>query len=168
MRLISLLFFLAVAVQAQYVQILGTDTLSSSRTQLNRKPASQTGVGAPTGACTSGLDYYINSTNQALYGCVASSWVLLAGAAGITYTATATIDIAAVPDGTCRLDSTAVTVTGAALGGRPTIGASFQPPEGIHLSVKVTGPNSMKVEICNWSGASYDPASATYYFGVTQ
>jgi hypothetical protein len=82
-------------------------------------------------------------------------------------TATAVIDVIAVPDGTCVLDTTAVTVTGAALGGRPTVGASFQPPEGISISVKVTGPNSVKLEVCNHSGASYNPASATYYFGVT-
>lgn len=85
-----------------------------------------------------------------------------------SYRASAVIDVAAVPDGTCKLDTTAVTVTGAALGGRPTVGASYQPPEGVSMIAKVTGPNSMKIEICNWSGASYDPASATYFFGVTQ
>lgn len=86
---------------------------------------------------------------------------------GTVYTASAVIDAVAVPDGTCVLDSTAVTVTGAAHGGRPTLGSSYQPPEGVHVIAKVTGPNTMKVEICNVSGASYNPASATYYFGVT-
>ena len=83
-------------------------------------------------------------------------------------TAEAVIDIAPVPDGACVLDSTAVTVTGAALGGRPTIGVSFALPAGVTLTAKVIGPNSMKVEVCNWSGATFDPASATYYLGVTQ
>lgn len=87
---------------------------------------------------------------------------------GTTYTATAVIDVASVPDGSCVLDTTAVTVTGAALGGRPTLGASYQPPEGIKIEAKVTGPNSMKLEICNHSGATYNPASATYYFGTAQ
>jgi hypothetical protein len=92
----------------------------------------------------------------------------ISGGGGTVYTATAVIDLVPVPDGTCVLDSTAVTVTGAALGGRPTIGASFQPPEGVQLIAKVTGPNSMKVEICNHSGGSYNATSATYYFGVAQ
>jgi hypothetical protein len=84
------------------------------------------------------------------------------------YTASAVIDAGSTPDGTCKLDATAVTVTNAALGGKPTLGASYQPPEGVKIEAKVTGPNSMKLEICNHSGAAYDPASATYYFGVTQ
>jgi hypothetical protein len=97
-----------------------------------------------------------------------SSWAPATVGGGTVYVATAVIDLVPVPDGTCVLDSTAVTVTGAALGGRPTIGASFQPPEGVQLTAKVIGPNSMKVEICNHSGASYNATSATYYFGVAQ
>lgn len=95
-----------------------------------------------------------------------SIWAPATIGAGTTYTASAVIDVIAVPDGSCVLDSTAVTITGAALGGRPTVGSSFQPPEGVNLEPKVTGPNSIKIEICNHSGALYNPASATYYFGV--
>lgn len=89
------------------------------------------------------------------------------GVGSTTYTASAVIDVIAVPDGACVLDTTAVTVTGAALGGRPTLGSSIAWPEGIKIEAKVTGPNTMKLEICNHSGANYNPASATYYFGVT-
>lgn len=88
-------------------------------------------------------------------------------AGGTTYTGSAVIDAINTPDGTCVLDTTAVTVTGAALGGRPTVGSSVAWPEGIKIEAKVIGPNSVKLEICNHSGASYNPASATYYFGVT-
>ncbi len=95
-----------------------------------------------------------------------SSWI--PAPIGAALTATAVIDVAAVPDGSCVLDSTAVTVTGAALGGRPSIGASVAWPEGVKIEAKVTGPNSVKLEICNHSGAAYDPAPATFYFGVTQ
>lgn len=97
-----------------------------------------------------------------------SSWIPTTIGGGTTYTASAVIDVQPVTDGTCRLDSTAVTVTGAALGGRPTIGSSFVPPEGVTLTAKISGPNSMRIEICNWSGATYDPTSATYYFGASQ
>lgn len=94
-----------------------------------------------------------------------SSWAPISLATA--YMGSALIDVVAVPDGACVLDSTAVTVTGAALGGKPTLGSSFQPPEGVHLFAKVTGPNSMKIEVCNLSGANFNPSSATYYFGVT-
>jgi hypothetical protein len=95
-----------------------------------------------------------------------SSWQ--PASVGITYSASATIDLVAVPDGSCVLDSTAVTVSSAALGQRPTIGSSFMPPAGVQLHAKITGPNSMRVEICNHTGATYDAASAIYYFGATQ
>jgi hypothetical protein len=80
----------------------------------------------------------------------------------------ATLDIGSVPDGACVLHSTAITVTGAALGNRPTVGSSVAWPEGVDMRPKITGPNSVKIEICNNSGASYDPPSATYYLGVIQ
>lgn len=79
---------------------------------------------------------------------------------------TAVIDLVAVPDGACVLDSTAVTLSGAALGGRTIVGSSVALPEGVDLFAKVTGPNTVKIEICNQSGATYDAASATYHFGV--
>ena len=85
---------------------------------------------------------------------------------GVIYTASATIDPAAVVDGACVLDTTAVSVTGASLGGRTTVGVTVQPPEGVQVFAKVTGPNSVKLEICNFSGATYNPPSAIYYFGV--
>lgn len=96
-------------------------------------------------------------------------WILFQMWLGfVVYTTSATLDVAAVPDGGCLLDPTTVTLTGAALGGRPTIGMSYLPPEGITVIAKVTAANSVKVEVCNDSGATYDPPSATYYFGVTQ
>lgn len=95
-----------------------------------------------------------------------SSWQ--PASVGVSYTASAVIDLIAVPDGSCVLDTTAVTVANAALGQRPSVGSSFMPPEGVNLTAKVTGPNSMRLEICNHSGAAYDAASATYYFGAQQ
>jgi hypothetical protein len=95
-----------------------------------------------------------------------SSWTPINNSSGAAYTASAVIDAGEVPDGSCLLDGTAVTVTGAALGSRPTLGSSIQPPQGVTVIAKVTGPNSMKLETCNFSGGSYNPASATYYFGA--
>lgn len=87
---------------------------------------------------------------------------------GGDYTTTAVLDVAAVNNGSCRLDSTAVTLTGAAFGRRTTIGFSYQPPEGVTIVTKVTGPNAVKVEVCNLTGSTYDPPSATYYLGVSK
>lgn len=84
------------------------------------------------------------------------------------YIGSATFDIAPVVDGNCVLHPTPVTVTGASLGGRTTIGMTYVPPEGITITAKVSGANTVKVEACNWSGTTYDPPSATYYLGVTQ
>lgn len=97
-----------------------------------------------------------------------SAWLPASLTGDIPATASAVLNVSSVSDGTCLLDSTSVTVTGAALGGRTTLGLSFQPPQGITMIPKVTGPNSVKIEVCNWSGATYDPPSATYYIGVTQ
>ena len=133
---------------------------------------------SPSGvACTSGESgqtrLYISASVQ-LWTCNGSAFLKTMDSAGMggggssDLTAEAVIDIGPVPDGSCVLDTTAVTVTGAALGGRPSVGASYSLPAGVLLFAKVTGPNSMKIEICNQSGATFDPASATYYLGVTQ
>ncbi len=99
---------------------------------------------------------------------VSSAWTCVTETGGSGDLTTSTIlNLPPVPDGTCYLSTTAVTLTGAALGGRPTLGYSFVPPEGVKLDLKVSGPNSVKIEICNWSGAEYDAASATFYLGVT-
>jgi hypothetical protein len=81
-------------------------------------------------------------------------------------TGTAVLDVDAIPDGACILVSTAVTVSGAALGGRPVLGLSSTLPEGVNATARVTGPNSMKAEICNHSGVAYNPPSMTFTFGV--
>lgn len=96
-----------------------------------------------------------------------SGTLRIAGTA-IEYTGSATLDIGAVNDGACVLFATPVTVNGAALGGRPTIGMDFEPPEGITISAKISASNAVKVQVCNATGSSYNPPSALYTVGVYQ
>jgi len=138
-----------------WVVAAGQTKLNQIRSTTTPTPATVISIGQiSTAGATSGQGLIYNGSTVA--------W----GSIGAEFTASAVIDLSPVVDGGCVLDGTAVTVTGAALGGRPTIGSSYQPPAGVHLFAKVTGPNSMRVEVCNLSGSSYDAGSATYYFGV--
>jgi hypothetical protein len=85
MRLI-LFFAAAVGLSAQYAAILGSDYPANSLTQLNRKLASRVGSGAPSGACTAGLDLYLDSAVPAVYICPAGTWVLYAPGSGTVST----------------------------------------------------------------------------------
>lgn len=70
------------ALCAQYVEILGTDYPANSLPQLNKKMASRVGSGAPTGACTPGLDFYLDSATTTAYVCPSGSWAALSGGGG--------------------------------------------------------------------------------------
>jgi hypothetical protein len=107
----------------------------------------------------------IGSASQVLT--VSAGLPIWADPAG-TLSVSAVIDSEAIPDGSCVLHSTAVTVPGAALGNNTTIGSLLVWPESVYVHAKVVGPNSVKLEICNHSGASYDPPSTTFYFGVSK
>lgn len=115
MKLLISLILAAGALCAQYATIAGSDYPANSRGQLNLKPASRVAAGAPTGACTAGLDYYINSATSLLYGCPAGSWVAVA--AGSTTGNAATATALATPraiNGTNFDGTAAVTVSAAA------------------------------------------------------
>lgn len=96
----------------------------------------------------------------------AASWGSCSAGSATHYSGSSALDLPSIPDGTCHLATTAITVTNAALGQRPVVGTSVALPEGISPSAIVTGPNSMKVQLCNFTGAAYDPASITYTLGV--
>jgi|GEM_PF-1354811 len=66
----------------QFVTILSSDTPAGSLTQLNKKMAAQVNAGVPSGVCTAGLDFALNSLTNGVYICPAGSWVLYAPAAG--------------------------------------------------------------------------------------
>lgn len=89
-----------------------------------------------------------------------------AGGAAVHYSGSSVLDLPSIPDGTCHLATTAITVTNAAAGHRTVVGTSASFPEGISVTAVVTGPNSMKVQLCNMTGSAYDPASVTYTLGV--
>lgn len=82
MKPLLILTLTAAALCAQYVQILGTDYPANSLPQLNKKMASRVGSGAPSGACTAGLDFYLDSVTTTAYVCPAGSWEALSGGGG--------------------------------------------------------------------------------------
>lgn len=82
MKLLIILTLTTAALCAQYVEILGTDYPAASLPQLNKKMASRVGSGAPTGACTAGLDFYLDSATTTAYVCPAGSWAALSGGGG--------------------------------------------------------------------------------------
>ena len=90
MKILLAIFLAAAALHAQYVTIQGSDYPANSRGQLNLKPASRVGSGAPSGACTAGLDLYLDLSSSLLYGCPAGSWVGFVSASTTGNAATAT------------------------------------------------------------------------------
>lgn len=82
MKPLLILTLASAALCAQYVEILGTDYPANSLPQLNKKLASRVGSGAPTGACTAGLDFYLDSATTTAYVCPAGSWAALSGGGG--------------------------------------------------------------------------------------
>jgi hypothetical protein len=81
-------------------------------------------------------------------------------------TASATIDFASLSDGVCG--SNTLTVTGAATGDNVAPGWPSGLESGLVGAMYVSSANTVTVRLCNWSGASLDPASATFKAGITR
>lgn len=84
----------------------------------------------------------------------------LAGALSATSTAT----IGAVVDGDCG--RTTFTLTGAVLGDTAFAGSSVAFPAGVVPTAKVTATDTVAVEVCNNSEATYTVPSATYKVSI--
>lgn len=72
----------------------------------------------------------------------------------------ATKDFGAIADGTCATDT--FTLTGAAAGVRVTPGWPAALESGLLGSMFASSADTITIRICNWSGATVDPASGTF------
>jgi hypothetical protein len=75
-------------------------------------------------------------------------------------TATATVDFASMVDGGCN-DQT-MTLAGAAVGNSIALGRPAASEAGLHVIGFISATNTVTLRACNWSGATLDPAPATY------
>ena len=83
------------------------------------------------------------------------------------YTGSATINPAAIPDGTCATAGT-ITVTGATTGDNVAAGWPSTIDAGVTGSMFVTASDTVTVRLCNWSSASVDVASSTFKAAITK
>lgn len=74
--------------------------------------------------------------------------------------ATGAINFASINDGAC-LEST-FTLTGAALGDAVAFGSATALPTGVIGTARISATDTAEIQICNLSGAAYDPASITF------
>lgn len=73
---------------------------------------------------------------------------------------TSSIDFSSIPDGTCA--SNTFSLSGAATADyvNPLIPAGIN--DGVDVNIFVSATNTIKVKLCNLSGAAYDPGSLTF------
>lgn len=83
MKKLIVILFAVSSAYAQYAASASGSTTAAA--EINSKPATQTGAGAPTGNCTEGKDFYNNTTTHRLYRCSATdTWAIMD--AGISLT----------------------------------------------------------------------------------
>jgi hypothetical protein len=84
MKKLLIFFSIVAAGWAQYTPVPSTN-YPALEAILNAKPATQTGSGAPSGACTTGKDFYLDTVAHALYYCsTTNTWTLVPAALGYT------------------------------------------------------------------------------------
>jgi hypothetical protein len=76
-------------------------------------------------------------------------------------TSAATLSFGALSTGSCAADQT-FTLTGAAVGDSVAPGWPSGSEAGLIGTMRVVAPNTIAVRICNFSGSTLSPASATY------
>lgn len=77
---------------------------------------------------------------------------------------TATLTFPAIADGACAAQS--VTVPGATTTSAIALGLPAALEQGLVVTGYPAGPNSVTVNVCNWSGAALTPAPASYQISV--
>lgn len=120
------------------------------------------GSGAPSGGNNG--DLYIRKdgdTDTTAYYKAGSVWY----AAPAVLTASSVIDFASTLT-LASTDSTAITVTGAAVGDPVIVGGPAAPDAKTAYTAYVSAADSVKVRFNNYSASSVDPASATFYVKV--
>ena len=96
---LCLVLFAVQSAMAQYAASASGSTTAAA--EINSKPATQTGAGVPSGNCTAGKDFYLNTTAHTMYACTqTNTWSALASA---TNKMTATFLLGA---GGCYADET--------------------------------------------------------------
>jgi hypothetical protein len=81
-------------------------------------------------------------------------------AQSVGITATASIDFAAIGNGTCGAN--VFTATGAATGARIASGYPGDLASGLIGRMVVSATNTVSVQLCNFSGSSVDPGPGNY------
>jgi len=76
-------------------------------------------------------------------------------------TTAATLSFGSISTGSCAADQT-FTLTGAAVGDSVASGWPSGSEAGLIGTMRVVAPNTIAVRICNFSGSTLSPASATY------
>jgi len=129
MKSIAVLLLSALALFAQYAPSGSGSTTAAA--EINSKPAIQSAASAPSGNCTAGKDFWVNTSTSALYGCTATNtWKLLLPVGfGLT-----------TAGGAVAVNGAAVTTTpnnqsGVQLFCNDTVGA----PASYHCSLAATG-----------------------------
>lgn len=93
---------------------------------------------------------YVNSQSGGT-----TSVTKLSGSASIAFSSS-------IPDGSCAVGGTTITVTGANVGDPVPVGPSTNLASGVESYGKVTSANTVTVEVCNFSGGANTPGTATY------
>jgi hypothetical protein len=106
--------------------------------------ATVTFTNAQSGIC------YVNSQSGGT-----TSVTRLTGSASIAFGSS-------IPDGSCAVGGTTVTVTGANIGDPVSVAPSTNLASGVESYSKVTASNVVTVEVCNFSGGANTPGTATY------
>jgi hypothetical protein len=86
---------------------------------------------------------------------------LTAGVAKLSGTATINFS-SAIPDGSCAVGGTTITITGANVGDPVIVAPDTNLASKVEAFGKLTASNVATVEVCNYSGGAVTPGSATY------
>lgn len=118
--------------------------------------------GTTAAAHTSGTVVYGYITAYHYNQVAAEIKAIEANAVQFTGTGSATFTMPQIFDGNCAQGSTTITTTGAAVGNIAEVAANPALPAGVSVAGKVTATNTVTVEMCNWSGGPYSPASEAF------
>ena len=86
----------------------------------------------------------------------------ITGGGSSKITGSASIAVGSIPDGTCAAQATTITVTGAVANEFAAVAPSVALAAGVEAFGKVRSANTVTVEVCNFSGSTVVPGTASY------